>query len=622
MSSSNSNKTTNTSGNKSLGKDVSRGGRAFLTDGHRIVRYHDLPKIVANAHQIMKAHLHAYDDRSIYQASRENPFRPKSRAKSALIDSRGPFQGRPPVIAIDTSDRFEAILWMVYCWEQAVPFVPWSFSYPGPLKLYAPDILLSSRSLVDFSPEGDLNPKQMKGGTNRSFHADISLLQSPLSRSVTEPAEENEPVDPEIRIPSSEHPDALFCGLTTSGSSGRPKRVALLRRNIIAAARNAFRGLRAESTTDHALWGNCLPLYHTGGLAIVFRALLSESGIYLWDRFEPERISHDLQHNADIFGISLVPTMMKRLLDHSAASVPDAQGYRASSSATAADTAAGSCAILNVSAPSSLRQVLLGGGPANTKLIRNARKAAWPVCFSYGMTETCGQIAVQSPDRFSPDGSVGLPFPDHDVEIRNDFGHPLPAKSVGALWVRGPQVFPGYVDDKLDHASAGPDSRGWFPTGDIGRIDNAGNLFIEARRTDLILSGGENVNPEEVESVLRSCPGVADVGVTGVADEEWGQIVVALIVPADTSKTGKKDSEKASHKSSPNDPQPSIQTGETEVIRKDALAEDIHAFALKTLPASHRPKKILLIHSLPRTGLGKAERIKLQEQAKDLLSGK
>ncbi|MFO8029470.1 MAG: AMP-binding protein [Cyclonatronaceae bacterium] len=622
MSSSNSNKSTNTSGNKSLSKDASRGGLAFLTDGHRIVRYRDLPKIVANAHQILKAHLHPCHDRFTSRIFPENPVRPKSRAKSARLDSRGPYQGRPPVIAIDTSDRFEAILWMVYCWEQTIPFVPWSFSYPGPLNLYAPDILLSSERLDEFSPEGDLNPKQMEGGTNRSFHADISLSQSPLSGSVTEPAEENEPVDPGIRIPSTANPDALFCGLTTSGSSGRPKRVALLRRNIIAAARNAFRCLRAEPATDHALWGNCLPLYHTGGLAIVFRALLSGSGIYLWDRFEPERISRDLQHNADIFGISLVPTMMKRLLDHSAASVPDAQGYRASSSATAADTAAGSGAILNVSAPSSLRQVLLGGGPASTNLIRDARKAGWPVCFSYGMTETCGQIAAQSPDRSSHEGSVGLPFPDHDVEIRNDSGHPLPAKSVGALWVRGPQVFPGYVDDKLDHAAGGPDCRGWFHTGDIGWIDIAGNLFIEARRTDLILSGGENINPEEVESVLRSCPGVADAGVTGVADEEWGQIVVALVVPAETSKTDKADSGKASHKSSPNNSPLSIQTGETDVIRKDALAEDIRAFALKNLPASHRPKKILFTRSLPRTGLGKPERKKLQEQAKDLLSGK
>ncbi len=538
----------------------------FLSDGITTVRYQDLPTVIQNAH-------HQFQN---------------------LCNSRK--LEKPPsacVAGIDTTNRFESILWMVYCWVHAIPFVPFCADNPEPVTQFLPEVLLVT------SDETLIHPHIKKAANGAQAISDLTIPGKSLAEKTLQNYGTGVSLPlPGAHLPFTDQPRALFCGLLTSGSSGRPKRVALLRKNMIAATRNSFRDIRPDSDAGEHLWGNCLPLHHTGGLSIIFRALLSGTGVFLWNRFDAGSILDALHGNPSIKRISLVPTMLKRLVDCSQKS--------------------------GITSPAKLQQILTGGGPSSPELIRHVRNMGWPVCFSYGMTETCGQIASQNTDGSSPFASVGLPFPDHDIVIRDDTGKAASTGMVGALHVRGPQLFPGYLPDsarlsdfdlkKMDFSSDDPDltthssnpaSGGWFRTGDYARLDKQGNLYIEARRTDLIVSGGENVNPVEVESILLKCADIADAGISGLPDEEWGQLVVAFIVPKIRNSKGTKDT---------------FQTREEDPAGVQAQYSEtqqrIFHFISNNLKPHQRPKKIGFTDSLPRTSLGKLERKKLQDQIK------
>jgi len=559
----------------------------FLTDGKNALRYRDLPGIIRSADYHLKGFF--------------------------LRDSHENDTDSCPTnwIGIDTTRRLDAILWMTYCWFRSIPFVPFSSAFTEPASRFRPDLLVLT------SPDTKAVPEIRRISSNLS--PDPSSDRSP-DFSAGQQHQTDSTDLPVSRFPGlNGQSDRYFCGLTTSGSSGRPKRVVLLRKNMIAAAENAFRDVRqtrengghpegkssigtqntktfqnkitlqntisSRSTMipwNDDLWGNCLPLSHTGGLTIIFRALLSGTGIYLWDHFDPGTVASDIQDHPGIRRVSLVPTMLRRLLDFSAEH--------------------------KITPPETLEQVLLGGGPASAELIAKARKAGWPVCFSYGMTETCGQIASQNQDGSDPAGSVGRLFPGHELSIRDENGNEVATGSAGLLSVRGPQVFPGYFSDdrQILSSKAGPDRDGWFETGDFARQDTHGHLFIEARRTDLIISGGENVNPVDVEAVLSDCPLVSEAAVTGVPDEEWGQIVIAFVVPQQSELLSKMG----------------IVTSGSGVKKKEDItkgaAQTVTQFAKKKLRPAQRPKRVYFVPALPRTSLGKINRIALQDMVTDL----
>ncbi len=590
----------------------------FLTDGQRTVRYCDLTHILHTAHYNYRKETDSGGDTNNHFTSQ--------------------------IAAIDTGHRFTAVLWMVYCWVRAIPFVPFCSDHREPLDEFQPSVIIFTSTETENSIAADqASACVLKSAVSDILGRTASEAEKPdryrapngTSSDETYTNETDNFFALERLIPFTDHPDSIFCGLLTSGSSGRPKRVALLRRNMIAAAKNAFRDIGAtssgcdsdedvsdENVSDETIsdktisgntvlsekksisrahfWGNCLPLHHAGGLTIIFRALLSGTGIFLWNRFDTGIIIGDVFKYPEIRRISLVPTMLKRLL------------------ACMADS--------GKAPPLTLQQVLVGGGPASQELILRARKSGWPVSFSYGMTETCGQIASQKTDGSSPPASVGQPFVDHAIAIRDDNDEEAPAGTVGSLWVRGPQVFPGYLPETLPlsdfsrmlqcqqqryHHFHHPDSKStvrkwnrdeWFNTGDYGRIDNQGNLYIELRRSDLIISGGKNVNPSEVESVLQKSPDIAEAAVTGLADEEWGQIVVTLVVLHPADQSGRDVS---GHRN-----------WHSEVTNR------IHSFISQNLKPHQRPKKIGFTDSLPRTSLGKLDRKKLQDMATDQLFGK
>ena len=215
-------------------------------------------------------------------------------------------------------------------------------------------------------------------------------------------------------------------------------------------------------------WLCTMPLAHVGGLSILLRSTFYATTVVLHDRFETEAVLHDLMSaERAVTVVSLVPTMLARLLD---------------------------AGLWN---PPSLRWALLGGGPIPAPLMERAAAAGVPVAWTYGMTEACSQIAT-------------FGFPLHGVELRivDD-----------EVQVRGGVVSPAALADD-----------GWLHTGDLGELDTEGRLRIIGRRSETIVSGGENIAPTEVEEVLLEHPAVADVAVFARRDEHWGERVVATVV--------------------------------------------------------------------------------------------
>jgi o-succinylbenzoate---CoA ligase len=271
------------------------------------------------------------------------------------------------------------------------------------------------------------------------------------------------------RGPREIDPDTTATLMFTSGTTSRPKPVALSHDNWLW---NALGSALALGLDPGETWLCPMPLAHVGGLSIQIRSAVYGTTVLLHERFSTERTLAALMDRAQrVTLVSLVPTMLSRLLD---------AGLRE---------------------PPALRRVLLGGGPIAPALLARAREARVNVSPSYGMTEACSQIATD-----------GFPLLGTELRIAQD----------GEILVRGRTVARGAL---------GPD--GWLHTGDLGAIDEGGRLVIAGRKADTIVSGGENVAPTEVESILLEHPGVVDAAVFGRTDPEWGEAVVAQVVLAD-----------------------------------------------------------------------------------------
>jgi o-succinylbenzoate---CoA ligase len=314
------------------------------------------------------------------------------------------------------------------------------------------------------------------------------------------------------RLRTAIEPDAVHSVIHTSGTTGAPKAVELSYGNHVASAAASSDALGVHPDDR---WLCPLPLHHVGGLGVLIRSVLNRTTAVLHERFDVERVKSTFEAG-EVSLASLVPTMLVRLREAGLRKAPG------------------------------LRAIALGGGPIPAGLLDWARDAGVPVVPVYGMTETCSQIVA---------GSPGRPLRGVELDIAPN----------GEILVRGPMVARGELC-----------ADGWLHTGDLGRLDADGRLHVQGRLKELIVTGGENVAPLEVEQALLTHPAVEDAGVTGRPDPEWGEAVTAFVV-----------------------------------LRRPASAEELRAWCRDRLEPHKAPKLIHEVAQLPRNAGGKLLRERL-----------
>ncbi|HTU79039.1 MAG TPA: AMP-binding protein [Solirubrobacteraceae bacterium] len=275
--------------------------------------------------------------------------------------------------------------------------------------------------------------------------------------------------------------DAVAVVIHTSGTTAAPRPVELTYGNLLWSAIGA--GVALGVDRDER-WLCALTLAHVGGLSILVRAAIHASTVIVHERFEADRVLHDLSARRAT-GISLVATTLARLLD------------------------------AGLQRPAGLRCALTGGGPVPAALVTRARDAGVPVRLTYGLTQAASQVtttpAAEIPRRLDERAgpSAGPPLFCTRVRIAAD----------EEILVRGPTVAPAAFDRD-----------GWLHTGDLGALDERGALRVTGRKVDTIVSGGENVAPAEVQAVLEAHPQVLEAAVLGRSDPDWGEAVTAIVV--------------------------------------------------------------------------------------------
>jgi len=185
-----------------------------------------------------------------------------------------------------------------------------------------------------------------------------------------------------------------------------------------------------------------------------------------------------------------------------------------------------------------LRAILLGGAPASQRILLEAQRRSLPVFTSYGLTEGSSQITTMPYDESDrTDTNSGFPLQGAELSIRNSNFEMLPSHEPGTIWIRGAMVMRGYLTEDSKGYSSKGFRDGWFETGDVGYLNGNGSLVVQSRREDVIITGGENVYPTEVEVILEGSNLVKDSCVVGIPDDEWGQLLCAVIVPTTDAVT-------------------------------------------------------------------------------------
>jgi long-chain acyl-CoA synthetase len=345
-------------------------------------------------------------------------------------------------------------------------------------------------------------------------------------------------------------PDDLAVILYTSGTTGVPKGVALSHDNLESNARAAA-SLNELGREDWAV--AVLPLSHSYGLTVMNAGHILGSRAALLRWFQPEAVLRTIEEFRAV-SMSAVPTMLVYLLNF-----PDADRF---------DT-------------HSMRVWGSGAAPLPVEIVEPfERKFGGRILEGYGLTEASPVVSahrLSSPRKL---GSVGRAIPGVEISIQDDLDRPLPAGELGEVCVRGRNVMVGYYRNPEETARTV--RAGWLHTGDMGRLDQDGFLFIVERKKDLIIRGGFNIYPREVEEVLYAHPKVAEAAVVGMKDELMGEDVLAFVV---------------------------LRSGER------ASAEEIGAFCEGRLARFKCPKQIRVVESLPKSPIGKILRKELRTHA-------
>ncbi|SEN05636.1 2-succinylbenzoyl-CoA synthetase [Stigmatella aurantiaca] len=333
--------------------------------------------------------------------------------------------------------------------------------------------------------------------------------------------------------------------LFTSGTTGRPKGAVLTEGNFRSSARCSAANLGAFPAPR---WLGTLPLFHVGGLSMLSRCAYDGGCLVLQDRFDADAVNHALDHEG-VTHASFVATTLERILDARA----------------------------DRPVPASFQLALIGGGPVPAPLLARARAARLLALQTYGLTEACSQVTTERPAE--ADGqTAGAALPGLEVRIAGPEGQTLGPGQEGDIEVRGPTVMAGYLNrPEATHEALGG---GWLRTRDVGVLDGRGRLKVLSRRTDLIVRGGENLYPVELEAVIASHPAVQEVAVVGIPDARWGEVPVAFVVP----RGG----------------QP--------------FPLDLDDWCRRSLAGFKVPSRFLPLEALPRNAMGKVERTVLRQR--------
>ncbi|EMR05658.1 2-succinylbenzoate--CoA ligase [Bhargavaea cecembensis DSE10] len=335
--------------------------------------------------------------------------------------------------------------------------------------------------------------------------------------------------------------DRTLTIMYTSGTTGFPKGVRQTAGNHLSSAVASALNMGLQ---EGDVWLCAMPLFHISGFSILCRSLIYGMTVRLQTKFDAEASAREIAEGS-VTTMSAVSAQLVRVLD-----ILEARNERASGR---------------------FRQILAGGGPVPSPYIRRAEALGIRILQTYGMTETSSQTAtLAAEDALRKTGSSGKPLFFNRIRID---GAEKPGDE-GEILISGPHVTPGYVGRFSDKPAQ---VDGWLHTGDIGRLDEEGFLFVLDRRSDLIISGGENIYPAEIEQVLVGHPAVAEAGVAGVEDERWGQVPAAFIVG-----------------------------------REDVTAEELETFCRERLARYKVPKHFRFVAELPRNASNKLLRRELR----------
>lgn len=364
-----------------------------------------------------------------------------------------------------------------------------------------------------------------------------------------------EGVEPLAEAPHVGNAEDISLQLYTSGTTGKPKGAMLSHRALIGA-RPLWRDIDWYRWDDGDAGLLAMPMFHIGGMGWALMAFDSGRPNIILPEFDVETILTLIDARA-FSKTFLVPAALQLLLDHPRADAIDFGG---------------------------LRTILYGASPMPMAVLDHAmRRLSCDFAQQYGMTETSGTVVALAPgDHVHGNprlASAGQALPGVELSIRGAAGEPLPASETGQIAIRAPLNLSGYWR-RPDASAAAIDADGWLFTGDAGYLDADGYLFVRDRLNDMIISGGENVYPAEVESVLSSHPAIVEAAIVGLADTRWGEIVTAAVVLRE------------------------IDIADTEII----------AWMRGRIAGYKIPKRIERFSLLPRNGAGKILRRSIKEE--------